>query len=163
MDTCIALHFLFWDYQFFYHIILPDISFATCPPVPVEIIMAQGVSIFQGEQYLNRCPCCFSAAVSCLSSRCHTVFVTTVVTINFWCWNVISIKHAQPQSVHFFACYVIYDTTIRWSQWGKVMQFFTFPSPIYKFMLRFISYHQCYHQQYCQKCNYLHFFVWYHH
>ena len=36
---------------FFYNFMFPDISFATCPPVPVEIIMAQGVSIFQGEQY----------------------------------------------------------------------------------------------------------------
>ena len=98
---------------FFYNFMFPDISFATCPPVPVEIIMAQGVSIFQGEQYSNRCPCCFSAAVSCLSSRCHTVFVTTVVTINFWCWNVISIKHAQPVSAFLcMLCYIRYDRTL---------------------------------------------------
>ena len=99
-------------------------SFTTCPPVPVEIIMAQGVSIFQGEQYSNRCPCCFSVAVSCLSTRCHMVFVTTVVTINFWCWNVISIKHAHHRQC--ISLHVIYDTTIRWSLLEKVMQFFTF-------------------------------------
>ena len=75
--------------------------------------MAQGVSIFQGEQYSNRCPCCFSAAVSCLSARSHMVFVTTVVTINFWCWNVISIKHAQPASAFLcMLCYIRYDRTL---------------------------------------------------
>ena len=153
-----------WDYYFFYNFMLPDISFATCPPVPVEIIMAQGVSIFQGEQYSNRCPCCFSAAVSCLSARCHMVFVTTVVTINFWCWNVISIKHAQPQSVHFFAWYVIYDTTVLWSLWEKSNAIF----------------HLCYLEVHVEihlvpsmlspnpnniviKCTHLHFLGWYHH
>ena len=91
--------------------ILRDISFATCPPVPVRSSWHKECLFFKGSniQIAVR-PCCFSAAVSCLSSRCHMVFVTTVVTINFWCWNVISIKHAQPVSAFLcMLCYIRYD------------------------------------------------------
>ena len=78
--------------------------------------------------------------------------------------GMLSPSSTLNQPVHFFACYVIYDTTVLWSLWEKSNAIF----------------HLCYLEVHVEihlvpsmlspnpnniviKCTHLHFFGWYHH